>query len=124
MPNHFLTTRDGILGEGLWREMLHINPGYGLHEIMELILFLKYSYVHHYMEGESMRVVYEPWFVEYKADVVFAGHVHAYERPYNTKYVYVVGIENTNRQFWFVTPHRAGIDVPYTFGLIGRNYTI
>ncbi|KAK9269977.1 hypothetical protein L1049_025550 [Liquidambar formosana] len=38
------------------------------------------SYVHHYMEGETMRVMYEPWFVEYKVDVIFAGHVHAYER--------------------------------------------
>lgn len=27
-----------------------------------------------------MRVMYEPFFVEYEVDVVFAGHVHAYER--------------------------------------------
>ncbi|MQL90060.1 hypothetical protein Taro_022641 [Colocasia esculenta] len=38
------------------------------------------SYNYHYMEGESMRVMYEPWFVKYRVDVVFAGHVHAYER--------------------------------------------
>ena len=34
----------------------------------------------HYMEGESMRVAYESWFVENKVDIVIAGHVHAYER--------------------------------------------
>ncbi|KAM3220312.1 purple acid phosphatase 2 isoform X1 [Capsicum annuum] len=38
------------------------------------------SYNNHYMEGETMRVVYEQWFVKYKVDMVFAGHVHAYER--------------------------------------------
>lgn len=38
------------------------------------------SYVHHYMEGETMRVMYEEWLVQYKVDVVFSGHVHAYER--------------------------------------------
>ncbi|GER50331.1 purple acid phosphatase [Striga asiatica] len=38
------------------------------------------SYQYHYMEGETMRVLFEPWFVKYKVDIVFAGHVHAYER--------------------------------------------
>lgn len=27
-----------------------------------------------------MRVQYESWFTKYKVDIVFAGHVHAYER--------------------------------------------
>ncbi|KAL6496455.1 hypothetical protein OROGR_029713 [Orobanche gracilis] len=38
------------------------------------------SYNYHFMEGETMRVMFEPWLVKYKVDVVFAGHVHAYER--------------------------------------------
>ncbi|GMY05714.1 purple acid phosphatase 2-like [Fagus crenata] len=36
----------------------------------------------HYMEGQTMRVVYEKTFVQYKVDVVFAGH----ERVSNIKY--------------------------------------
>lgn len=36
----------------------------------------------HYMEGESMRAAFESWFVQYRVDMVFAGHVHAYERSY------------------------------------------
>lgn len=34
----------------------------------------------HFLEGESMRVVFEAWFCKYKVDIIFAGHVHAYER--------------------------------------------
>ncbi|XP_074281161.1 bifunctional purple acid phosphatase 26-like isoform X2 [Silene latifolia] len=36
----------------------------------------------HFMEGESMRVVFEDWFVQHKVDIIFAGHVHAYERSH------------------------------------------
>lgn len=38
------------------------------------------SYEYHFMEGETMRVMFEPWLVAHKVDIVFAGHVHAYER--------------------------------------------
>ncbi|XP_065849552.1 bifunctional purple acid phosphatase 26-like isoform X2 [Euphorbia lathyris] len=36
----------------------------------------------HYMEGESMRAVFERLLVRFRVDLVFAGHVHAYERSY------------------------------------------
>ncbi|KAF2532729.1 hypothetical protein F2Q70_00030813 [Brassica cretica] len=39
-----------------------------------------FCYDYHYMEGETMRVMYEPWFVKNKVDIVFSGHVHAYEK--------------------------------------------
>lgn len=38
------------------------------------------SNTYHYMEGESMRVMFESFIVAAKADIVFAGHVHSYER--------------------------------------------
>ncbi|GAB4836807.1 Bifunctional purple acid phosphatase 26 [Ancistrocladus abbreviatus] len=42
----------------------------------------------HYMEGESMRAVFESWFVHYRVDFVFAGHVHAYERSYRVSNIH------------------------------------
>ncbi|RVW79633.1 Purple acid phosphatase 10 [Vitis vinifera] len=46
-----------------------------------LTITLNYvEFVRRDMEGKLMRVMFESWFVEYKVDVVFAGHVHAYER--------------------------------------------
>ncbi|CAN8328010.1 unnamed protein product [Cochlearia groenlandica] len=35
---------------------------------------------YHYMEGESMRIMFESWLVNSKVDMVLSGHVHAYER--------------------------------------------
>lgn len=47
------------------------------------------SNTHHYIEAETMRVIFEPFIVAAKVDIVFAGHVHAYERTFpvsNIKY--------------------------------------
>ncbi|XWS25842.1 hypothetical protein CRYUN_Cryun27aG0101700 [Craigia yunnanensis] len=63
-------------------------------------------------------------FVRYKFFNYTSGYIHhctIKKLEYNTKYLYEVGIGNTTRQFWFVTPPRAGPDVPYTFGLIGKS---
>ncbi|KAH8944817.1 hypothetical protein BDL97_12G005200 [Sphagnum fallax] len=38
---------------------------------------------------------------------------------YNTKYYYKIG-DVTVREFWFLTPPEIGLDVAYTFGLIGK----
>ncbi|KAL5697873.1 Bifunctional purple acid phosphatase 26 [Ranunculus cassubicifolius] len=46
------------------------------------------SNVKHFLEGESMQAVFESWFVHYKVDIIFAGHVHAYERSYRFSQVH------------------------------------
>lgn len=38
------------------------------------------SNTYHYLEGETMRVQFESFLNQYSVDIVFAGHVHAYER--------------------------------------------
>lgn len=40
-----------------------------------------------------MRVMYEQWFVKYKVDIIFAGHVHAYERSVSADSPYYNGTQ-------------------------------
>lgn len=41
IPTRIMIIQDGILGEGLLKDLLHINLGSGPREIMSLILPLK-----------------------------------------------------------------------------------
>ncbi|CAL0309017.1 unnamed protein product [Lupinus luteus] len=64
-------------------------------------------------EGEVFTYTY------YNYTSGFIHHTNITNLEFNTTYFYVVGIGNTTRQFWFTTPPEVGIDVPYTFGIIG-----
>ncbi|KAL6348175.1 hypothetical protein AAG906_002795 [Vitis piasezkii] len=64
-----------------------------------------------------MRCEFKPYPCYVMADRLF--WLHNLDGFFFTKYYYEVGIGNSTRQFWFVTPPRAGPDVPYTFGLTG-----
>jgi len=46
-------------------------------------------------------------------------YVFIYVLQYNTTYSYKIG-EVSVREFWFLTPPEIGLDVAYTFGLIGK----
>ena len=43
---------------------------------------LYHNYVSHFKEGDTFRTVYESIFFANQVDLVFGGHVHAYERTY------------------------------------------
>lgn len=45
------------------------------------------SNVAHYMEGESMRAVFESWFVHAKVDLIFAGHVLPMKDRYGYSFI-------------------------------------
>lgn len=50
-----------------------------------------------------MRVMYEQWFVQYKVDIIFAGHVHAYERSVSADSPYYNGtqcFQMTEKKKW------------------------
>ncbi|CAL0309018.1 unnamed protein product [Lupinus luteus] len=66
-------------------------------------------------EGEVFTYTY------YNYTSGFIHHTNITNLEFNTTYFYVVGIGNTTRQFWFTTPPEVGIDVPYTFGIIGTS---
>ncbi len=40
------------------------------------------TYVGHYKENDAMRQTYEGLMLQYKVDIQFHGHVHAYERKH------------------------------------------
>ncbi|KAH0892142.1 LOW QUALITY PROTEIN: hypothetical protein HID58_054571, partial [Brassica napus] len=46
-----------------------------------------------------------------------SGHIHHCTIS-NLEYYYMVGVGQTERKLWFLTPPKPGPDIPYTFGLI------
>ena len=68
------------------------------------------NYVSHFKEGDTFRTVYEPIFLQFQVDLVYSGHIHAYERThpvYNYERndcapMYVTIGESRVRRCWLV----------------------
>uniref|UniRef100_A0A6N2LCP3 Purple acid phosphatase n=1 Tax=Salix viminalis TaxID=40686 RepID=A0A6N2LCP3_SALVM len=75
----------------------------------------------YWAENSELKNVAEGFILKYKYFNYTSGYIHhctIKDLEFDTKYYYEVGVGNTTRQFWFITPPRPGPDVPYTFGLI------
>lgn len=64
-----------------------------------------------------MRVMFEPWFVKYKVDVVFAGHVHAYERSVSANTWLVKLLDTSIPHLKFLHHMKTTIPNHVSFGL-------
>ncbi|KAK4772758.1 hypothetical protein SAY86_014533 [Trapa natans] len=71
---------------------------------------------HHKMKAKGKHHTYK--FYNYTSGYIHHCTIRGLE--HDTKYYYMVGVGQTARKFWFVTPPEVGPDVPYTFGLIGK----
>lgn len=80
------------------------------------------NFVLYWTEDSKQKKLAEGIVLTYKYFNYTSGYIHhctIKDLEFNTKYYYEVGMGNTTRQFWFITPPCIGLDVPYTFGLIG-----
>ncbi|MED6189693.1 hypothetical protein PIB30_098558, partial [Stylosanthes scabra] len=79
------------------------------------------SDVRYWSENSNQKKLAKGKFTTYRYFNYSSGYIHhctLRNLEFLTKYYYEVGLLNTTRQFWFVTPPKVGPDVPYTFGLI------
>ncbi|KAJ4823874.1 prolyl aminopeptidase [Turnera subulata] len=76
----------------------------------------------YWAEDSELKNLAVGYVLKYKYFNYTSGYIHHCTikgLEFETKYFYEVGLANTTRRFWFITPPKPGPDVPYTFGLIG-----